>query len=276
MEVKTDQTDDVICAHLSQHIYHMSFEQACYSQETSDEWNKRKRNRVINNLQFLGAFSNSLDMQCALFHKGPRYFVVFRGSESLKDWLINSLFFSTKIPSLCLQKPLKVHSGFLKQLRNGNSLKQVVSKLNESVISSQFKRNLVSLTLTGHSLGGAQATIAAFLMYRYLHHDFHQRVSVVSFGAPRAVSVSEYRAFMTRTKVTVKNYIYMADPVPFLPPFIFQHPGDVWQYVADCYELVQSQGKKTPAASRKPLSLMWHIKPYDHSVSNYAESLSIP
>ena len=267
-------TDSVICAHLSQHIYHMRFEQDSFLQEPAEELKQRSANDYLKNLEFLGAYSNSLDMQCALFCQGPRYFVVFRGSESLKDWLINSLFFSTRIPSLSLQKPLKVHSGFLKQLRNGNALQQVLARLNESVAAGPFKRDLISLTMTGHSLGGAQATIAAFLTYRHLHHDFHQRVSVVCFGAPRAVSLPEYRAFMIRTKVAVKNYIFKADPVPFLPPFIFQHPGDVWQYVENRYDLVQSQGQKTQAAFRKPLSTLWHIRPYDHSASNYVNSLS--
>lgn len=269
-------SDDLISACLALHIYHMTFQTTESTVETQDEKTVREKVPAISPLTFHGKFSNEMDMQCAVYSSGPRYFLVFRGSESIKDWLVNSMFFSTKVGTG--PRPLRVHSGFYRQVTNGEALARALDVLNQAVARNTARRETVRLTITGHSLGGAQSVIAAYLLYRSLHHDFHRRISVLCFGAPRGVSVREYVGFMKRTGTTVRNYVYLADPVPFLPPFVFHHPGEVYQFTPDHqWELFRKEGKKTAKSKNKGFwSRMWHVKPGDHAMETYLEAIGKP
>jgi hypothetical protein len=280
-------SDDLICACLALHIYSMTFQTKMNLVETNEEKLVREQVPAIAFLRFHGKFSNAMDMQCAVYSLGPRYFLVFRGSESIKDWFVNSLFFSTKVPGFAGPRsadgrtgprPLKVHSGFYRQVTDGDALAGALDVLNQAVAKNPVKRESVRLTITGHSLGGAQSVIAAYLLYRSLHHDFHRRISVLCFGAPRGVSVQEYIGFMKRTGTTVRNYIYLADPVPFLPPFVFHHPGEVYQFTADQqWELFRKEGKQTARGlKRKFWSRIWHFKPADHAMEMYLRAIGKP
>ncbi len=65
--------------------------------------------------------------------------------------------------------------------------------------------------LTGHSMGGAIATLTSLAV---------DSVKVVTFGAPK--SVLSDTAF---TDKNINNYRINTDPVPFLPPLFYKRPG---------------------------------------------------
>ncbi len=72
-------------------------------------------------------------------------FVVFRGSESIADWLANARFLPTY-----REQGVHIHTGFI------DALDEVWSELSEAVVASALP-----VVVAGHSLGGALASLAA-------------------------------------------------------------------------------------------------------------------
>lgn len=65
--------------------------------------------------------------------------------------------------------------------------------------------------LTGHSLGGAQATLAAL--------DLPSIIEVVTFGSPR-VGDPDFVAYYQSLGLSTTRYVNMSDPVPWLPGYM--------------------------------------------------------
>ncbi len=84
------------------------------------------------------------------------------------------------------------------------------------------------LYVTGHSLGGALAHLAAF----YIHRDFHREGfapirAVATFGAPRATDKAMARSLDEQPEFPVLRVINGSDLVPRVPPALtgFRHFG---------------------------------------------------
>jgi len=97
--------------------------------------------------------------------------MVFRGTDEPADWLDNLAIRSETTPFGTF------HCGFYR------SLEDVWDKIYKAYSDSQAKA-VKPLFLTGHSLGGAMATVAA-AKFIYMDRPF---TSVYTFGQPRAVN----------------------------------------------------------------------------------------
>ena len=106
--------------------------------------------------------------------------MVFRGTDESADWLDNINAFSTDALFGSF------HRGFWK------SVEDVWGKINKKYeeLRKDKKRPLF---ITGHSLGGAMATIAAA---RLIHED-RPFISVYTFGQPRSMNRNAARIFNT-------------------------------------------------------------------------------
>ncbi len=143
-----------------------------------------------------------------------------------------------------------VHSGFLAHFQ---AMKGEMDKLVSKAIKDKPSGKIV---VTGHSLGGAVATLYANeLKKMYANHI----LDLVIYGSPR---VGNYAfASFTNNLLGVKHIfrvIYANDPIPFLPLVImgYWHIGDC-TYVFDSY----SKFKKQAATKDKdtPASMAWKI-----------------
>lgn len=105
-------------------------------------------------------------------------------------------------------------AGFLKAAR----------RLGYIVLDHLADNNLESVTLTGHSLGGAVALITAALIARECPGD-HKIQEVVTFGAPR---VGKLRTL----DCPVSMYRYQNDIVPTVP-WLMPRPSGMIQ-LGDC------------------------------------------
>lgn len=131
--------------------------------------------------------------------------IVFRGSSTLQDWLVD-------FRALPLVTPVgSVHSGFFSGMEQTWS--DIRPLLRQPVI------------LTGHSLGAARASILAGLMIV----DGHAPAGRIVFGEPRpgladfAGLVKAVPGFSFRNG-DASGHDPVTDVPPTIPPFNFTHP----------------------------------------------------
>lgn len=124
---------------------------------------------------FLSVESFNLNSSQSIIVQHQNYVVgVFRGTDELKDWLDNVRIFPTKGPFG------NVHSGFYNALLDVWKRKKMWDRIKELQYrgAGEVKR---SLWLTGHSLGGAMATLAAACLAK----ENIPLYGVYTFGQPR-------------------------------------------------------------------------------------------
>ncbi len=132
--------------------------------------------------------------------------IVFRGSDSSRDWVTN-------LNTVTDPGPLnrtRVHEGFQ------NALFSVIMDLTKEVV-----RQNRPLWITGHSLGGALATI---LTAMYLERD-DKVENLYTFGSPR-VGNERFREQFNKLFNHAYRVVNGNDLVPHLPPEpFFSHVG---------------------------------------------------
>jgi pimeloyl-ACP methyl ester carboxylesterase len=71
--------------------------------------------------------------------------------------------------------------------------------------------------VTGHSLGGALALLAAWRLQRQFIRQFIPVHEVVTFGAPMVGNAAAAHAFQREFPGKIFRYVNIEDPVPLLP-----------------------------------------------------------
>ncbi|KAK9816132.1 hypothetical protein WJX74_006465 [Apatococcus lobatus] len=152
------------------------------------------------------------DCQCYVVERARTAFVVFRGTSSLEDAVMDC--------DVCLEPfPVAgsgdVHAGFLDQTE------AVIARVDDAL--REWKGEI---RCCGHSMGAADAAIAALWLALRYAGDPLRPVGYIGFGCPRVGDrgwKETYESHVTRS-VRVKNG---RDPVPGVPsraPFV--HVGD--------------------------------------------------
>lgn len=133
---------------------------------------------------------------------GPGMAVVsFRGTESTRDWMTNLDLRQDSVMSRNTENPAtvgNVHAGF------HNAFQSVEEQLTGALAECEH----LPLYITGHSLGGALATLATW----YLKGD--RLAACYTFGAPRVGDDQ----LLNRFRTPIYRIVNGADPVPFVPP----------------------------------------------------------
>ncbi|KAK1783584.1 Alpha/Beta hydrolase protein [Copromyces sp. CBS 386.78] len=142
--------------------------------------------------------------------------VSFRGSSSVRNWMANVVFVQSSCSDLvsgCL-----VHTGFY------TAWNEVATKVTAAVKSAKATYPSYSIGVTGHSLGGAVATLAA----AYLRKAGYT-ADLYTFGSPR-VGNKAFAAFTTSQSGEEYRVTHDKDPVPRLPPIVFnyRHTSPEW------------------------------------------------
>jgi triacylglycerol lipase len=136
--------------------------------------------------------------------------LAFRGTTDATDWKSN---LNAALMPLDPERPkLKVHTGFLQAFRE-------VEHLIRADLETHVPPTL-GFYITGHSLGGAVAQIAAAALAR------ENLAACYTFGSPRVAGHS----FDTEVKCPHYRVVNAADLVPGVPPPVWRgyyHNGDV-------------------------------------------------
>lgn len=162
--------------------------------------------------QLLEFIENRYDLQVGITisDKQHRIVVVFRGSESLKDFVQD-----IKINKISLGDNIRVHDGFYQQLiENYDQLEQIVKKLLE-------KHPTYQLYVTGHSLGGALATLYSYM----LSSKIDQSITVMTFGSPRVGNYKFADSFMKKKNIIHYRITNGRDIITALPIINYYHTG---------------------------------------------------
>lgn len=168
------------------------------------------------------------ETQCFIGSTADVLLVAFRGTESLGDWLGNLNAFST-------QKPYgRVHRGFWGGF-------QAVAELLEEAF---WQLDALPVVLTGHSLGGALATIAAAEW-----KDIRKIASVYTFGQPRVGQEDFGDTVASTFGKHFYRFVNDDDIVTRVPPG-FDHVGRLFHFDAN-----GDLGGATESAQSEPPAL---------------------
>jgi triacylglycerol lipase len=129
--------------------------------------------------------------------------VAFRGTQSDTDWISDLRY--GQVPYQYVQNAGNVHAGFMDIYRScRDGIMNVLTSLSPST----------PIFVTGHSLGGALATLHALDLAVNLDE---RTIAMVNFGSPRvgnrdfAYQYKQYIPYSIR-------YVNSVDLVPFMPP----------------------------------------------------------
>lgn len=201
------------------------------------------------------------DTQLALIGNDEFTAVVFRGTQQAVDWLTN---FDVEFVSGPYTKD--VHKGFFEGVEG--AWQELKTQLGS--------RKHTKLWVSGHSLGGALASLcAAKLVEQGVQVDM-----VVTFGSPRPGSVDFADKYNELLKDRTYRYVNHNDVVPRVPPrsMSFGHVGN-YLHLNESGELVmdKKQWLRVLTALSAPLKEMLTIAKStvdDHSIYRYLDKLS--
>ena len=162
----------------------------------------------------------SIDNTQVYIAESPDHLVVaFRGTEDptsidgLKDWLLTDAMNLLVVPEGRLGHDLsaagvgaKFHKGFV------DAIAEIWEPLRDDV-EAKMKKSDRPLWITGHSLGGALALLAAWLLKRRFT-SVHQ---IYTFGAPMIGNQKASDAFNNEFSGKIFRHVSGRDPVPKLP-----------------------------------------------------------
>ncbi|KAM3127265.1 hypothetical protein pb186bvf_020633 [Paramecium bursaria] len=145
-------------------------------------------------------------------------FFVFRGSENIQNWIENIDFVKSSFNDEC---NCKVHSGFK------DAYLTLKAQVFEQFDIYRKQYPTAQIHVTGHSLGGAMATLLAVDIAR-----LGFQVRLVTLGSPRVGDPSFYDYFQ-KQPISHFRLVHEADIVPHLPPhtFSFYHVDrEIWYH----------------------------------------------
>ena len=159
-----------------------------------------------------------------------RICVVFRGSESIKDWCHNM-----NMRKIDIKDNIKVHKGLYNQLYNNGVYDKLLLEVKELLI----KNHEHSLYLTGHSLGGALATLCGFMFSQELKN----KITVISFSSPRVGNLEWMKAFEKQDNLIHYRITNDRDIITVVPVYKYYHVGIMIRLFENSYKIVRDYNK---------------------------------
>ncbi|CAA3020595.1 phospholipase A(1) DAD1, chloroplastic-like [Olea europaea var. sylvestris] len=223
--------------------------------------------------------------------------VAYRGTATSMEWLENLRATLTCLP--CDMAPdnceSMVQTGFLSLYTSSTgshqSLKEIVTDEIGKILR-KYADEPLSITVTGHSLGAALATLTAHDITTTFKHA--PLVTVVSFGGPR-VGNRNFRCQIEKNGTKILRIVNSEDPITKVPGFVFEdnnevpRNGDVqiaggfsnwlqkrmedtqWVYAEIGNELRLSS-KDCPQINDRNIATCHDLKTYLHLVDNFVSS----
>ena len=202
-------------------------------------------------------FTNSTDLQCAVCKSETqkKFAIVFRGSESLLDWLYDFMIWQT--PFKYNDKSYGyVHSGFYNQIMKDNFFTQLCSLVEDQI--KQYPD--YEWEIGGHSAGAAHSILTGFLLAQVFPE---KHFTISSLAAPRVGNKTFASLFENTKNLTHYRISYNRDVITSVPTFGYHHTGICLLY----------SNKKWNVNSNASFYIYrcWSVK--DHDVDLYVNAL---
>ena len=181
---------------------------------------------IRNNFRFFNAHNR--DTQALMFRTDECVVLAFRGTQEIRDWTTN---LNTKLRNFTIRRAGKttlssykgrVHTGFF--LGWAEIERDVLAQFERWQAADKAKgvsKPLPPLLITGHSLGGALATMAA----ASLHENGFEVAGLYTFGQPRVGDLTFSRQLNKNLSGKVFRFVNNNDVVPHVPPpFSLRNP----------------------------------------------------
>lgn len=179
-------------------------------------------------------------------------YVVFRGTESLQDcW--NDINVIKEDIYNC-----NIHAGFYKQVKSVYD--DIIYKIGPYI--ELFKYNVF---ITGHSLGGADATVFAFL----LNNEYNDIIiKLITFGSPRVGDLKWKNTFDSINNIINLRITNNRDIVTVIPLIGYHHVGKQILLTKD--SLTKIHDSKINYYYTR--SLIHSFSVDDHKINNYCKN----
>ncbi|KAI3444799.1 hypothetical protein Pfo_001464 [Paulownia fortunei] len=225
--------------------------------------------------------------------------IAYRGTATCVEWLENLRVALTSLPGdMARDDPESmVQSGFLSLYTSSAGTRPSLQDLIRDEINKilqKYADEPLSITVTGHSLGAALATLTAHDITTTFKHA--PLVTVVSFGGPR-IGNKNFRSQLEKSGTKVLRIVNSDDPITKVPGFVLNedstqvsvHGGDVqmaaallnwvqkrveqtqWVY-AEIGKELRVSSKDCPHLSNGSVATCHDLKTYLHLVDNFVSS----
>lgn len=132
------------------------------------------------------------------------YVIAFYGSDSKIDWRNNFRFW--KVPYKHMEVKFYVHAGFLKCWK----------LVEDEIIGKLRSCNFRTLTITGHSYGGAISILCKESVW-FNFPEKRDKVKLMAFGSPRVIGLYNWRKIKERwdNSLLLSNGSDIVTKIPF-------------------------------------------------------------
>ncbi|WP_353285313.1 lipase family protein [Wolbachia endosymbiont (group A) of Beris morrisii] len=184
-------------------------------------------------IQFYNVRDNGQSYRHAgyVFMKDKEITIAYRGSRNVFDYMKDFEIILTSSDGL-LPEGGKIHSGFYSLFKD--SWDSVYEILRGYANDQQLEIKDFKINLTGHSMGGAIANIAALcLSVREGAEDLH----VATFASPRVFDPSAAKVYEERLGKKTIRVVNQSDPIPslLLGSMGYKHVGEQLRVKSDSY-----------------------------------------
>jgi len=183
------------------------------------------------------AWSNYSMIYVVADKRSNTIFIVYRGTASFKGITsyVNFNTFNKNGP--CDSDEAFIPGIFKITTEAIHTLLESVSYLATHFLKATIN-NSVKVLVTGHSLGGAMASIFAYLYTGIRNSNINslsvlsKQIVCISIGAPRCINdatLKQYNHFINQNLIMYRRLVTKGDPVPQMPHkayFGYHHPGD--------------------------------------------------
>lgn len=148
------------------------------------------------------------DTQAIVLEAANYVVVAFRGTSNVRDFVTDARFFRSLLLEQANGDRCEVHTGFLAAYES--IIADLTAHLREIVVMNR------PVFVTGHSLGGALAILAALELKRQRFNI----AQVYTFGQPRVGNKAFAVMYNAALKDSTFALVNEGDPVPLLPPLL--------------------------------------------------------
>ncbi|KAI3711218.1 hypothetical protein L2E82_41140 [Cichorium intybus] len=259
-------------------------------------WIERVPSRTSVNSSWIGYVAVCNDEE-EIARLGRRDLVIaYRGTATCLEWVENLRATLTSVPNDVAggRKRAMVQKGFLSLYTTATttcpSLRDLVREEISRIIKT-YGNEPLSITITGHSLGAALATLTAY----DITSTFKQSpmVTVVSFGGPR-VGNRNFRSQLENSGTRILRIVNSTDVITKVPGFLVDDTNDVskskvhvsgwpgwlqkqldesdWFRYADVGKELRLSSNASPYLTKTNFATCHDLKTYLHLVDGFVSS----